>query len=58
MTPSTVDVTLKSMNASGDNIVNERSGVPIGIWFMLAVGILLLIAVFWLGSKRGVFSRR
>ena len=58
MTPSTVDVTLKSMDASGDNIVNERSGVPIGIWFMLAVGILLLIAVFWLGSKRGVFSRR
>ncbi|MBR4227054.1 MAG: hypothetical protein IKR86_09905 [Candidatus Methanomethylophilaceae archaeon] len=58
MTPSAVDVSVNSMTASGDNIFNERSGVPVGIWFMLAVGILLLIAVFWLGSKRGVFSRR
>ena len=58
LTPASVDVTMDSMSASGDNIVNQRSGVPVGIWFMLAVGILLLIAVFWLGSKRGVFSRR
>ncbi|MBR7152368.1 MAG: glycosyltransferase family 39 protein [Candidatus Methanomethylophilaceae archaeon] len=58
MSPVTVDVTLDSMEASGSDVFNERSDVPIGIWFMLAVGILMLVAVFWLGSKRGVFSRR
>ena len=46
------------MSASGDNIYNELSSIPAGIWFMIAVMVLLLIAIFWLGSKRGVFSRK
>ncbi len=58
LSPKDISVSLESMDASGDNIYNSRSGVPVGIWFLLAVGILMLIAVFWLGSKRGVFSRR
>ncbi len=58
LSPEDISISMDSMEASGDNIFNSRSGVPIGIWFLLAVGILMLIAVFWLGSKRGVFSRR
>ena len=58
MEPVDASVTTDSMEASGDDIFNERSGVPSGIWFLLAVCVILLIAIFWLGSKRGVFSRR
>ena len=51
-------VTTDSTNASRSDVYNERSGVPVGIWFLVAVIILLLVIVFWLASKRGVFSRR
>ena len=46
------------MSASGSDVYNERSGVPVGIWFLVAVIVLLLVMVFWLASKRGVFARR
>jgi hypothetical protein len=58
ISPADVKVTVDSMEADGDDVFNSRSGMPVGVWFLLAVGILLLIAVFWLGSKRGVFSRK
>ncbi len=53
-----VQVTTDDMTVSGDNVFNERSGIPSGIWFLVAVIILMLVATFWLASKRGVFSRR
>ncbi|MGN0098153.1 MAG: hypothetical protein ACI38Y_02360, partial [Candidatus Methanomethylophilaceae archaeon] len=56
--PETISLSTDSMSASGDNIYNELSSIPAGIWFLVAVMVLLLIAIFWLGSKRGVFSRR
>ena len=56
--PETISLSTDSMSASGDNIYNELSSIPAGIWFMIAVMVLLLIAIFWLGSKRGVFSRK
>ena len=56
--PETISLSTDSMSASGDNIFNELSSIPAGIWFMVAVMVLLLIAIFWLGSKRGVFSRK
>lgn len=55
--PETITLSTDSMSASGDNIYNELSSIPAGIWFMVAVMVLLLIAIFWLASKRGVFSR-
>ena len=58
ISPADVDVKVDSISAEGDNVFNSRSGMPVGVWFLLAIGILLLIAVFWLGSKRGVFSRK
>ena len=53
-----VEVTTDDMSVSGDNAFDERSGVPGGIWFLVAVILLMLVAIFWLASKRGVFSRR
>ena len=53
-----VQVTTDDMTVSGSNVFNERSGIPGGIWFLIAVIILMLVATFWFASKRGVFSRR
>lgn len=47
-----------STSVSGGDAMMERSGMPAGVWFLVAVIILLLIAVFWLASKRGVFGRK
>ena len=56
--PVEVSVDTEDSSASGGDAVNKRSGVPSGIWFLVAVIILMLIAVFWLASKRGVFARK
>ncbi len=56
--PQTAKVSTGDMSASGTDIYNERSGMPGGVWFLAAVIILLIVAVAWLASKRGVFSRR
>ncbi len=55
--PTDAVIEAGDMDASGDNIFNQRSGIPSGIWFLVAVIILMVVAVFWLASKRGVFSR-
>ncbi len=59
ITFSAVDasVTTDSMSTSGTDVYDELSGIPSGVWFLVAVIILLLVAVFWLASKRGVFTR-
>ena len=57
--PSSISVEVESMTVSGDTAVDQRSGIPLGVWFILGVSILLLILIVWMGSKRGgVFSRR
>lgn len=53
-----VSVETDSTSVSGGDAMMERSGMPAGVWFLIAVIILLLIAVFWLASKRGVFGRK
>ncbi|MBR2254466.1 MAG: hypothetical protein IJ856_01390, partial [Candidatus Methanomethylophilaceae archaeon] len=54
----TVTVNEDSAVASGTNIYNSLSGMPVGIWIMIGVIIVLLILVAWMASKRGVFSRK
>ena len=56
--PTAATVETEETEVSGGDALLERTGVPSGIWFLLAVIILLIIAVFWLASKRGVFARR
>lgn len=52
-----VEIGTGSVSVSGGDSLMERSSVPGGIWFLVAVIILLVIAILWLASKRGVFSR-
>ncbi len=58
LSPSTIDLEIDSMTVSGDTAVDERSGIPMGIWFIFGLSIIMLILIVWMGSKRGVFSRR
>ena len=58
MSSQKAEFTTDSMTASGDDIYEKRSGTPLGVWILLAIGVLLAIMAAWLGSKRGVFSRR
>ena len=54
----TVDISADSMEATGTDVSNEMPTMPVGIWILLAVSVLLIIMVFWLASRRGVFTRR
>ncbi len=58
LSPSTMDVEVESMTVTGDSAVDHRSGIPAGLWFIFGLCILLLILIVWMGSKRGVFSRK
>lgn len=53
-----LDLSVEDMSASGGSALDTRSGIPAGVWFLLAVGLLLVVATVYLASKRGVFSRR
>lgn len=51
-------VTATSMSASGRGVVNDKGSVPTIVWVMGALIVLLVILIFWMASKRGVFARR
>ena len=53
-----LDLSVEDMSVSGGAALNKRSDIPVGVWFMLAVGIILAVGTLYLASKRGVFSRR
>ena len=56
--PVTVNVENTDSTVSGGDAIDSRSGLPAGIWFLIGVMILMLIATFWFASKRGVFARK
>ena len=58
LTSSSITIGVDSMTVSGDSVVDQKSGVPMGVWFILGLCIILLILIVWMGSKRGVFSRK
>jgi len=58
ISPQPVDLTSGSGSATGPNVFNDGGSVPSILWIMVAVMLLLLILIVWLGTKRGVFSRR
>ena len=56
--PESVKVHASSYSVSGDDIFKEKAGIPKGVWFLFGLSVILLILIVWMGSKRGVFSRR
>lgn len=58
LSPQDVDLDSSDTSASGTNIYNTASTVPVLFWVLLALCVLGLIFMVWTGSKRGVFSRK
>ena len=56
--PVTVEVSVTDMSADGRGVVNDKGSVPTIIWVMVAAMAMLLVLIFWMASKRGVFTRR
>jgi hypothetical protein len=55
---STTDLTVKDLNVSGNNIFGSLNDTPTIVWVMLALSILMVLLIFWLGIRRGVFTRK
>lgn len=47
-----------SVSATGDNLYDTGSTVQSIFWVLLTLSIVAIVAIVWLGSKRGVFIRR
>lgn len=58
LSPQNIDVKSSDMSASGKNIYNTASTIPLSFWILMSVSVLLLIFIAWEGSKRGVFTRK
>ena len=58
LTPEKLTLSVDSMTVSGGDAMDSQSSMPVGVWFMIAVGLILFVATIYLGSKRGVFSRK
>lgn len=55
---ASAEVSVTDISASGRDVVNDKGSVPVIVWVMIAGMALLLILIFWMASKRGVFSRK
>jgi hypothetical protein len=53
-----VEMKAEEMSASGDNIFDGPSPIPILTLAMMALLIVFVIAMMWLGLKKGVFVRK
>lgn len=47
-----------SLSIDGNNVYNEGSAPQTAFWVLLLMSVVMIVLVFWLGSKRGVFTRR
>lgn len=47
-----------SVSASGDNLYDTGSKVQSTFWVLLTLTILVIVMIVWLGSRRGVFTRK
>ncbi|MBR5999423.1 MAG: hypothetical protein IK043_03190, partial [Candidatus Methanomethylophilaceae archaeon] len=57
-TPGAAEVSVTDISASGRDVVNDKGKVPTIVWVMIAAMALLIILIFWMASKRGVFARK
>ncbi len=45
-------------DVNGRGMVSDKGSLPAYIWALVAIILILVILVIWLGSRRGVFSRK
>jgi hypothetical protein len=56
--PYPANLTSGGGSATGPNVFNDGGDTPSIVWIMLALMMLVLVLIVWLGMKRGVCSRR
>ena len=56
--PTTVDLNTDGNDASGPNVFTEGSKISTTTWALVILAVVILLFIFWQGTKRGVFSRR
>ena len=55
---STTDLKVEDLAANGNNIFGSLNGIPTIIWVLIALCVLIVMLIFWLGMRRGVFLRK
>ena len=58
VTPTSVDLNTDGNDASGPNVFTEGSKISTTTWALVILAVVILLFIFWQGTKRGVFSRR
>jgi len=58
ITPTSVDLNTDGNDASGPNVFTEGSKISTTTWALVILAVVILLFIFWQGTKRGVFSRR
>ena len=51
-------VFIDSNGATGRDVVDSKSGMPVYDWVLIALAVAALFLIIWAASKRGVFTRR
>lgn len=51
-------VVIDGSGASGRDVVDNKSDMPIYDWVLIALAVALVFIIIWAASKRGVFSRK
>jgi len=52
------NLSVTNQTASGNNLFSSLNGMPDIVWALIALILLAALLVFWLGMRRGVFSRK
>ena len=47
-----------SLSVGGNNIYNEGNAMQPAFWVLTLLSVISIVLIVWLGSKRGVFTRR
>ncbi len=47
-----------SLNVGGSNIYGEGNAMQPAFWVLTLLSVIFIVLIVWLGSKRGVFTRR
>ena len=51
-------ITVDENGATGRNVVDKKSDMPVYVWLLIALAVAALFLIIWAASKRGVFTRK
>jgi asparagine N-glycosylation enzyme membrane subunit Stt3 len=57
-TTELTDLSVGGVAVTGDNLFSSMNGIPNAVWILVALIVLAALLIFWLGMRRGVFTRK